>query len=752
MRYNKNSGHENLTPLVHIEDINLHEYWQRVAQNKWGIISLAGIVTLIAVFFVYSMTPIFGASATLLIDDRQAKVISVDDIYGIDSSKREYFLTQIEILKSRELIKKVVHKLSLNNHPEFSENQQNNANFLKSVWGKILFFFSPEKIKQTDEMASQIKEKKLINQILDRLSVSGITNTQLIKITFEASDPELAAMIANAVGALYIKSQLDTHIQINQQASSWLTERMTELRKIVNTSEQNLQLYRERFSLVDVHGVRTLAADELSKTTAQFIEARSRRLEAENDYKQIDILKNEPIEKLDSVPAVLQDSLIKSLKEAVAEAERNQAELVNRYGPDHPKMIASESKLTVAINNLRQQILNIISGVEKKYQVAVANEKDLVEAAEKGKIAIQNINRKEYRLGELEREVETNRQLYDTFITRYKETNATEGLQSANGRIVDPAFSPMDPIKPKKLLIVLITFILSLSLGILLIFILYHLNNRFESADEVENKLKLLALGLIPLFKGKNFKKYDVSRGFLNNSDTVFSEAIRTIRTSILLSDEHDKSKVIAVTSSLPGEGKTTIAMNLAFSLGKMENILLIDADMRKSSIGKFSLLPLQSAGLADLLEGTAGVDDCIHQLEFDGIDLLPAGKSPLNPLELLSSRRFNYIIDGLAKHYDRIIIDSAPINLVSDGLVIARHADAVLFVVKADSTTHSDAMSAVSRLINVNAPLFGAILNKANLNKMVKYGDNYNYGSRYIQPAIKPFSKQIPLLNDSVN
>jgi len=752
MRYNKNSGHENLTPLVHIEDINLHEYWQRIAQNKWGIISLASIITLMAVFFVYSMTPIFDASATLLVDDRQAKVISVDDIYGIDSSKREYFLTQIEILKSRELIKKVVHNLSLNNHPEFSENQQNNANFLKSVWQKILLFFPLKEIKKTDEMINQIKEKKLINQISDRLSVSGITNTQLIKITFEASDPELAAMVANTVGDLYIKSQLDTHIQINQQASSWLTERMTELRKIVNASEQNLQSYRERFNLIDVHGVRTLAADELSKTMAKFIEARSRRLEAENDHKQIDILQNEPIEKLDSVPAVLQDSLIKSLKEAVAEAERNQAELAKRYGPDHPKMIASESKLTVARNNLRQQILNIISGVEKKYQVAVANEKDLIDAAEKGKIAIQNINRKEYRLGELEREVETNRQLYDTFITRYKETNATEGLQSANGRIVDPAFSAMEPIKPKKLLIVLITFILSLSFGILLTFILYHLNNRFESADKVENKLKLLTLGLVPLLKGKNFKKYDVSRGFLNNSDAVFSEAIRTIRTSILLSDEHNKSKVIAVTSSLPGEGKTTIAMNLAFSLGQMENILLIDADMRKSSTGKFSLLPLQSAGLADLLEGTAGVDDCIHQLEFDEIDLLPAGKSPLNPLELLSSRRFNYVIDGLAKHYDRIIIDSAPINLVSDGLVIARHADAVLFVVKADSTTHSDAMSAVSRLINVSAPLFGAILNKVNLNKIVKYGDNYNYGSRYIQPAIKPFSKKIPLLNDSVN
>ena len=232
----------------------------------------------------------------------------------------------------------------------------------------------------------------------------------------------------------------------------------------------------------------------------------------------------------------------------------------------------------------------------------------------------------------------------------------------------------------------------------------------------------------------------------------MFSEAIRTIRTSILLSGEHNKSKVIAVTSSLPGEGKTTIAMNLAFSLGQMESVLLIDADMRKSSIGKFSLLPLQSAGLADLLEDTASVADCIHRLEFDGIDLLPAGKSPLNPLELLSSQRFSYVINSLAKHYDRIIIDSPPINLVSDGLVLASHADTVLFVVKADSTTHSDAMSAVSRLMNVNAPLFGAILNKVNFNKIVKYGASYNYGSRYVQPVVKPFLKNIPLLNNPLN
>ncbi|MNC02931.1 Tyrosine-protein kinase ptk [compost metagenome] len=326
----------------------------------------------------------------------------------------------------------------------------------------------------------------------------------------------------------------------------------------------------------------------------------------------------------------------------------------------------------------------------------------------------------------MQREVEANRALYDTFMTRLKETAATSDLETANARVVDQSVVPTQPIKPQKSLIISMAGILALMAGIGLSLLLEMLNNTFKGAEEVEAKLNLPVLGILPLVKNKH--RSQIASLFSSNEDKSFSESIRTIRTSLVLSGMSDPHRILVVTSSIPGEGKSTVAANLAYAFGQMEKVLLVDADLRRPTLAKNFKFPVGTPGLANLIAGTAKVDECIKTIE--GIDMLCAGAVPPNPLELLSSERFTKLIEQLKDSYDRVIIDSPPIQAVSDATILAIHADAQIYVIKSESTSVPLARRGVGQLLQSNSPVTGVVLNQVDIKKAQKHG--YHYGGYY--------------------
>ena len=365
-----------------------------------------------------------------------------------------------------------------------------------------------------------------------------------------------------------------------------------------------------------------------------------------------------------------------------------------------------------------------MAGIERQYQIAAANEYSLNRSVKENKEQIQDISKSEFKLRELQREVDSNNAIFDTFMTRLKETTATSDIDSTNARIVDPAVIPNEPIKPKKSLIVILAGLLAGMFAVFLTLLLNALNNTFKSADEVEAKLNLPVLGILPLVKkGKTDQK--IALTFHKNSDKIFSECVRTVRTSVMLSSIDTTHKVVIVTSSIPGEGKSTTSINLADAIGQLEKTLLIEADMRRPTIAKILGLQPGTPGLANLIAGSNTFDECVQKL-YGGIDTIVAGIVPPNPLELLSSDRFKTLIEELSIKYDRIIIDCPPVQAVSDAIVLSNFADSVIYVVKSEATNKPTVVKGIGKLLQNNAPVRGIILNQVDIKKAKKQGNSY--------------------------
>lgn len=708
------------------------QMWQTIWRRKWSILTLMLIIMMAAALATYAITPTYRASTTLLIEKKTSNVVSIEQVYGAEGTGNEYLETQFALLKSRALAERVVRMLDLTSHPEFDPRQQgeplldigsllSSLNIARAVPATL-----PEDLEEAaDPSEAQIFDAVTLN-LMGRISIEPVGKSQLVKVQVDMADAELATRAANALANGFIEAQLEASMNMSILATTWMNSRMGELRTKLKEAEGRLQAFRERENLVDIGGVASVSAAELSATSDRMIDARRQRAEAQSQYRQVESMRSGGWKKLATIPAVLGHPLIQQFKADEARARAKVDELSKRYGTRHPALEAARSDLSAASGSLRGQVEQIVAGIERNYQLAVANENSLRASVESNKAQIQNISRKEFEVRELMREVEANRILYDTFVTRLKETTATADLESANARVVDPAVLPSAPIRPMKGLIVGLSGILALVCSVGITLLLQILNNTFKSIEDVENKLNLPVLGILPLIK--NRQRSQIAHLFTSDEDKSFSESIRTIRTALVLSGMNGAHRILMVTSSLPGEGKSTVAANLAYAFGQMERVLLIDADLRRPTLAKNFKFPVGTPGLANLIAGTAKTDDCIKTIE--GIDMMCAGAVPPNPLELLSSERFAKLIEQLKSRYDRVIIDSPPIQAVSDATILATHADAQIYVIKSEATPIPLAQKGVGQLLQTNSPVTGVVLNQVDVKRAQKHG--YHYGGYY--------------------
>ena len=585
-----------------------------------------------------------------------------------------------------------------------------------------------------EEEQNEAELQQLINTFSGRLSVSPVKKTQLVKISFESSDPLLAAVVANAVGDTYIEQDLQAQMGLTKKASGWLTTRLSDLRIRLKASEDKLQRYLEQEDLVNIKGVLGLVSNELQQTSQQLVVARNDKNKLQSIVRVINEYGRDNLEMLQSISEITSHKVIQAIKLNLSAAELKVSELTDVYGAKHPKMVSAKAELAITKEHFASQILRLVEGVEKELNSNKRN----VSALEKELVSIrarfQKVSRKVHTYRQLSREVETNRQIYDTFFSRSKETEVTGDFNSAVARFTDRAFRPSAPIHRKKTLIVLFAFVATLGLGVVAAFVIEALNDTFKTQGDVEGKLDQRMLGLLPLVKTKRKASLITYHSF-EEDGKPFAESMRTIRTSYVLTQLEKDSKVVAVTSSEPGEGKTTTAINLAFSFGQMESTILIDGDMRKPSIGRHFNIPARQPGLAHVIAGSETLGNCIYHDEQSGIDVIPCGQLPGNPLELLSSKRFLTLLTVLKSKYSHVVIDTAPISAVSDSLVIARLTDAVIFVVKSDDTRIGMAQHGLGRLTEANANIAGVVLNKVDTRKLShggyypSYFGSYQYG-----------------------
>jgi capsular exopolysaccharide synthesis family protein len=718
-----------LASLASSEDeLDLRIYWNIFNKYKWQIIGLTLLIGLLTTLVTLSLPPIYRATVTLLIEFEQPKIIGIEEVYGISSANKDYYQTQLEILKSRSLVETVVDKLNLVSHNAVNQDTT-------SRWFDWQHWLGQVEEPATTPTFAQ-KQAAIVNKILANLSVEPVRNTQLAKISFESKNAQLAADVANTLANLYIETDLNARIAMTKKATALLTERINDLRQKLSQSEQTLQTYLEEHQLVNVEGVKSVAIKQIEEMASNLVKAHRQLAETQSAYQQVQALRGQASGAFESITAVINNPLVQRLKEIELDAERKVSELSKRYGSKHPKMIAATTELKTARANTTKQIRQVVTGITKEYEVALANVQALEQALKEKEEQIQDINRNEYQLGVLQREVEVNRQLYDLFLTRFKETDASQdiqALQSKIGQVIEPALVASTPYKPRKKLIVAISLALGLLFSTLLAFLLEYLDNTIKNGEDVEQKLGLPLLGTLPKLRISPHDQLHPQLMFLEQQTSQFAESVRTIRTGIMLSNLDMPRKVLVITSSAVSEGKTTFAINQALALGQMEKTLLIDADMRRPSIASVFGFTDKIPGLSELVAGTKSLDECIHPVMDGNIDCIHSGLIPPNPLELLASNRFQELLTQLEKHYGYIVIDSAPTLAVSDALILATKASAIVYVVKADATPYQMAKEGLKRLHQVDVPVLGIVLNQINTQKLSHYyGNKYGYYSKY--------------------
>lgn len=678
----------------------------------WEIWGFTLVVTIAAAVYASGLEPLYRSKATLILETSSQKVETVSDIYNPGFQGRTYLATQLELLSTLDMAIRVVRREKLLRDPRFDDIGQP-----KRPWYSIARYLpslsdeKPSRILLDDE-----QRELLIAETIQKAITAGPKNkkagTLLIEISAVSKDPVFATQLANGYADAYIESGLDARLQVVRKASVWLTERIQGMKLDLEEAEQRLQQYRDRQKLIDVGGVLKLVESELANNTAKLLDARKDRTELENTYRRVQA-SSANADELQSIPVIAAEAEVgRAVRQMSAQREQVEA-LKDRYGPKHPKMIAARSKAAELQKTLESALLLAARKVRTKYELARDNERSLAKLVTQARGEVRAINRGEYELGVLERDVQTSQQLYDTFLTQFKQTDARSELDAAIARVVERARLPKAPFQPRIPLIVSVSFLLGLVLAFAFARLQWLISDGIKQPNELEALTTLPVLASLPLLPRRK-RALNLSASLsVGESKSLFAESVRTLRTGVLLSRIDSKFKFLMVTSSIPGEGKTTVSINLASALGQMKKVLLIETDLRRPSIAHAMGLDDRHPGLADVILETATLSDAIRKDENYPFDVITSGQVPPNPLELLSSHRFKNIVAALTDRYQHIVFDSAPCQAVSDAYALASLMDGIVFVVRANGTRRSTVDDCMKRMKQMSAPLLGTVLNQ---------------------------------------
>jgi len=721
------------------DTIDFSHYVQTILRYIWRILGLTFFLTLLTALLVFSTSPTYTANVSLLIEAEQANILSIEEVYGLDSSRKEYFETQYEILRSRRIAERVVEKLSLHENYYFDSDvaKANKSIFKRSIENvkstiksALPFLPQEEDVQLSDEEILQGKKAYATRLLMERTSVKPVRNTQVVEVFVDSPNPELSALLANTIADIYIESYLQAKLEMTEKATFWLNESLQGLREKLDEAEVNLTKFYEDNQVVDIDGVVTLVSDQVQELSEQLLDAQILLQRNQAIFDEVN-RKGTDIDELSNLPEVLNHPSVQSVKREEVVIQSRVSELREVYGPKHPKMISANAELTSIKKSLRDQILNLVSGINSEYRTAQSKVAALSSDLEKAKAELRQLSTLDNQRKALQRDVDINQQLYDSFFTRLKETDQIGGFESANARILDKATAPSSPSAPRKGLILIAAVVLSFGFGAFMSLVLEALNSGIRSVDDVERKIGQRMLGLIPWENHKR-KEHLPVRHFFDPSHHLFSESVRTLRTSLQLLNIDRSSKVTLVTSSVPKEGKSTVSVNLAFAIGQLKRVLLLDTDLRKPSVAKLFSLPGFQPGLANVVAGTHTLDECIVRDEQSNIDILSAGTLPPNPQELLASEGFAKLMSKLREDYDHIIVDSAPIQAVSDSIVVSKYCDSLVYVVKADSTNVKQIKNGLSRFVEIGHRIDGVVLNQVDLRKSRTTGDYAGFYDEY--------------------
>lgn len=760
--------------------IHLREVLRIIRKRKWLVAVIASIVTILVTIEIFRTPSQYRATNRIEVSKDSPLIVKTKD-QAIQFEDSDSLNTKKVIFKSRPLLEDIVVLLQLDQNPKFIESMQKKSvtdaisDIGNRISGKVIG--DETKLAETNvasqtvvlQERTQEESQRLapfVSIIRNRLTVEAMDETSILEVSFEHTDPALAASIVNIAARNFIDRSFERRTSRFSSTSDWLDRSTRELRAKVQQSEQALADYTKRNEIFTIDGKQNLTTEKLSTLSAQVMKAETERMLKESLFQEV---KNGRGAQL---PEAFSDLKNGSLKQKLGELQVEQSQLSVKFGPENPRVAEIDLKIKVLQDQLKEGQQTLEEKLKADYQRAVRDESELKRALDVAKAEAVQQNQSSIQFSTLQAELDTAKGLYADFLNKTKQADLQLAEQHNNLKIVETAEVPRIPIGPMRFRTILIGFLVSLIAGIGLAFFLEYLDNTVKSVEDIERVAQLPTLAVIPSISSispralaekrkKDMPAYTpqpnaqpgtaLSPNFaaagvgehgkltkLVTLDQLSSvvEAYRMLRTSVLLSAAGNPPKIILFTSGQPGEGKTTTAINTAISLSQLgSSVLLIDADLRRPTVHRVFKMG-QSQGLSTFLSRQVEIDPLIHKLWVPNLSVLPCGPIPPNPAELISSERMKVLLKILSEKYDHILIDSPPLINVTDPVILSTIVDGTILVVQAGRSTRDIVRRARQELASVGAKIFGVVLNNLDIKRegynsyLSTYG-NYGYGER---------------------
>ena len=695
-------------------EVHLIDYVKVLYKRRWMALTAFLIVVLSVSVYTFTATPIYEARVQILIEKEATNVVSFKEAIEQNQVTDDYYQTQYKILQSRALARRTIDALKLWDHPQFNPKTNDSLTVRQVVLAPVAFvsgWFRPAQPIESPLADETRTQSRTIDRFLNDLTVAPVRNSRLVDVRFESPSAAFSATVANALSKAYIEQNLEFKFLSSKEATDWLGKQLAEQRKQVEVSEQALQRYREQTDSVALEDKQNIVVQKLADLNAAVTRAKTERIQKEATFNQIKAVQGDR-NAVDSIPAILSNSFIQQQKSELADLQRQQAQLSDKLGPNHPDMVKLSTAIRTADAKIQAEIAKVVQATRNDYQSALSQEQSLTTALDQQKRDALALNQKGIQYGVLQRDAASNRQIFDSLMQRTKETGISGELKTSNIRVVDAAETPRAPVTPNTGNNLLLALLGGATLAIGLAFFFEYLDNRIKNPDEVKQHLGLPFLGMVPAL----FDKVSENPLISNDVPSNFSESFRAVRTNLLFSSADEGGRSVVITSTGPGEGKTVVATNLAVALAQAgQRVLLVDADMRKPRVHTV-FNRSQEPGLSNVLVGNAKASEAVHVTTVPGLWVMPAGLHPPNPAELLGSKRFKDFLASLSQHFDWVMIDTPPVMAVTDSSVVAHLATGVLFVVGAEMTSRHAAQRALEQLGQARAKFVGAVLTRVAL------------------------------------
>ena len=726
------------------DSIDIRILFRIFTRRFFAFSSVALIIFSIITIQTLQSTPMYTASATIMIEPRQKEVADIESVLSAMPSSATALATQAELIRSRSLGERVVDNLDLVNDPEFNWSLRPRKTpspwSLSSLKRQVVSVFSSAKPAQVapvqiseEERERRLKEN-IVGSVLSRTIVARVGSTYMIQISFVSESPQKAAKIANEFADQYLLDQLEAKFDATARANDWLNERLEVLREEVRNAENAVEQYRAQSGLLSARGS-SLTEQQISDINAQLV---IQRAEYEEASARLESVRSQVARgnAADSLGEIFSSPLIRELRTEQATIERRKAELSARYGSLHPDIRNVEREAADIKAQIEQEVGRIVANLVSEVDVAEKKVRSLESSLGRLRSELTQNNSSLVRLRELERNAEANRSLYESFLNRFKETGEQESLNESDGRVVSAAVPAGGPSSPKVTTNLFIGLLAGITAGLIVIGLLEVFDNGLRTGEQAEQQLNVSFLGYVPHFahgvaaplQKLTFGSPDVLDFVVKKPFSRFSESIRSLKSSIIFSNLDEQAKTVAVTSPAPKDGKTTTSIALGALVAMSgAKAIVVDCDLRRRSLSKsFAKDGAVEKGLIEFLSGQVELKDAILHQSKAGLDVLPLSSKSVVTQDVFGSKAFSSLLEELRSKYDLVVLDTAPVLAVTETAAVANLVDAVVMAVRWRKTSTKAAKAAIKVLRNAKANLIGVTITQFHSSIASRMSDTY--------------------------